>query len=286
MKFNDKTKVLVLAGTGDARELTAHILPIIAAHNGEILVSVVGENAAGEYRQLQIPVRCGAMSLPQMKTFFEDEKISVVVDATHPFAAEVSQNAISAADEAGIMYLRYERPETELARLPSDLILPDENDLLLAVKDHETAAGLVVSMQKRAQKKLTVMLTTGAKSLEMYAREFSQNPDIEMVARLLPTAENLELCARNHVQQKNIVAMQGPFHKELNKELFIKYNVDVLVTKESGPAGSTDEKILAAGELGVKTIVVGRPAIIYRNQCRSFEEAASRLVEFLEPVRK
>lgn len=277
-------KILILAGTGDAKSLCQFLHNDTVTQGCDIVASVVSSNAAGEYRKSQIPVREGAMDLARMNAYLKDENISVIIDATHPFAAEISRNAMQAADDSGVNYIRYERPASETGIVPSDFIIPDENDNLICAENHEQAADLVLSLRKKLGRDLTVMLATGAKSLEFYSGKLLPAYGINIVARLLPTVENLELCARCKIPQSNIMAMQGPFSVELNRELFLKYRVDVLISKESGSAGSTEEKILAASGMGIKTILVNRPEIQYKNLCRSFEEVRLKLAEVLQEL--
>jgi precorrin-6A/cobalt-precorrin-6A reductase len=65
--------------------------------------------------------------------------------------------------------------------------------------------------------------------------------------------------------------MQGPFSKELNKELFIKYNADVVVTKNSGTLGGADTKFAAVKELNLPMVIIDRPKVEYTNVSDSFE---------------
>ena len=79
------------------------------------------------------------------------------------------------------------------------------------------------------------------------------------------------------VEQKNIVAMQGPFSKELNKALYNQYGVTLMITKESGKVGSVDEKLEAALECGIETIMIARPNVNYQNVHSSFEDVINDL---------
>ena len=63
------------------------------------------------------------------------------------------------------------------------------------------------------------MLTTGSKTLEIFAKELVGLENTRLIARMLPRIDNMEKCAELGVEQKNIVAIQGPFSKELNKAL-------------------------------------------------------------------
>jgi len=272
---SDKSGILILAGTGDAKNLVEYLFARFNFRDNPVTVSVVTENAAADYRKKQIPVRTGALNESQMASFINDENISVIIDATHPFALDASRNAISVANQTSAVYIRYERP---------DIDFTDESGQIsnhLFVNNHEEAAALTVLLQKKLNQNMTVMLATGAKSLEVYAKAFQAISEIKIIARLLPTVENMELCIKQGIPQANIIGMQGPFSKELNRELFLKYGVNVLISKESGSAGSAEEKMLAARELGITTIIIDRPDIAYPNLCRNFAEVEEKLRETL-----
>ena len=93
---------------------------------------------------------------------------------------------------------------------------------------------------------------------------------------MLPRIDNMEKCAELGIEQKNIVAIQGPFSKELNKALYKQYGVTLMITKESGKVGSVDEKLEAALECGIETIMIARPNVNYQNVHSSFEDVISR----------
>ena len=95
------------------------------------------------------------------------------------------------------------------------------------------------------------MLTTGSKTLKIFADHLIGLPDTRLIARMLPRQDNMEKCEELGIEQKNIVAMQGPFSKELNKALYNHYKVTLMITKESGKVGAVDEKLEAALEMGI-----------------------------------
>ena len=99
------------------------------------------------------------------------------------------------------------------------------------VPDYEEAAKLA------ATKRGVIMLTTGSKTLEIFAKELVGLENTRLIARMLPRIDNMEKCAELGIEQKNIVAMQGPFSKELNKALYKQYGVTLMITKESGKVG-------------------------------------------------
>ncbi|MFC4103024.1 precorrin-6A reductase [Paenibacillus xanthanilyticus] len=234
--------ILMLCGTSDARELAVRV----AASGYEPLASVVTESAAASLAAAGLAVRTGRMTAAEMTALIREQGMTAVVDASHPFAEEAHRNAIAAAAEAGVPYIRYER-ERESGEGRSGLVT--------YAADYEEAA------EEAARRGGVVMLTTGSKTLHIFAARLQGLPDVTLIARMLPRTDNMVKCEELGIPQRNIVAMQGPFSKELNMALYAHYGVTLMITKESGKAGAVDEKLEAAAEMGIETIVIGRPDI-------------------------
>lgn len=235
--------ILVLAGTSDARELALEIRS--AGH--AVLTTVVTDSAAKSMEAEGLPVLIGRLTAEKMVELIQKQGVQVVVDATHPFAEEASKNAMAAAELALVPYVRYERQSLSI----------EQSELVITVDDYKQAAELA------AEKRGSIMLTTGSKTLKIFADRLIGLPDTTLIARMLPRKDNMELCDELGVEQKNRIAMQGPFSKELNKALYAHYNVTLMITKESGKVGSVDEKLEAALEMGIPSIVIGRPELAY-----------------------
>jgi precorrin-6A/cobalt-precorrin-6A reductase len=82
-----------------------------------------------------------------------------------------------------------------------------------------------------------------------------------IVARVLPMVYSVKKCLDMGIPSKNIVAMQGTFSKEFNMALMKEYDIEGVVTKESGETGGTPSKIAAALEFEIPIIIVKRPVI-------------------------
>ena len=91
-----------------------------------------------------------------------------------------------------------------------------------------------------------ILLTTGVKTLEKYVCEAKLKDRV--IARILPSKESMDIAYSLDISPRNIVALEGPFSKEFNKELIRKYDIKVLVTKNSGERGGFNEKLEAAKE--------------------------------------
>ncbi|SDM51249.1 cobalt-precorrin 6A reductase [Fictibacillus solisalsi] len=243
--------ILFLAGTSDARELAI----TIKEAGYPLLATVVTENAALELRKNGLNVHTGRLNQEEIGNFIEQYGVTMVVDASHPFAEEASKNAMAGAREKGVLYLRYERDRQDY-----------EHKHLQAADTYEDAA------EKAGELGGVIMLTTGSKTLQIFTEKLLHQTNVTLIARMLPRKDNMEKCEQLGFPQKNIVAIQGPFTKDFNKALFQQFKVDVMITKESGKQGAVDEKVEAALEMGIQVVMIKRPKIVYENQYSNFED--------------
>lgn len=253
--------IFLLAGTSDARQLGVKLREAGFA----LIASVVTDSAAQEWNKLQIPVHVGRLTSRAMSQFFQENKITAVVDASHPFAEEASKNAVEGARQCKLPYLRYERES-----------LRPVHPAILYVNSYEEAA------EAAAKESGTVFLTMGSKTLPMFAAKLLPLTHIRMVIRMLPRKDNMEICEELKIPQKDIVAMQGPFSKEFNRALFTLYETNVMITKESGSVGSFAEKVSAALDLGMKVIVIKRPQINYGTVYETFQPLIEHLHSLIQ----
>ena len=159
------------------------------------------------------------------------------VDATHPYAQEVSANIRSACRTAGVPLRRLLRRSSEL---PPDSVL---------VGSPEEAARVLQSGEGN------VRLAIGAKGVSA----FSGLAPERLYPRVLPVEESLSACRRAGIPTKNIIAMHGPFSQTLNEAILEQYRIRWMVTKDGGPAGGFGEKAAAARNAGAALVVLGRP---------------------------
>ncbi|KEF38960.1 cobalt-precorrin 6A reductase [Schinkia azotoformans MEV2011] len=235
-------KILQLSGTSDARQLAIEL----KRQGFDVLTTVVTSNAAIELQALGLQVLVGRLTDLDLIQLIKERQINIVVDASHPYAEEASKNAIKAAQMAEIPYIRFERPSQQF-----------DDELIIKVDSYEEAAELA------AKKQGNIMLTTGSKTLQIFTDKLLPLPNTRVIARMLPRKDNMEKCEGLGLPQKNIIAIQGPFTKDFNKALFKQFEVTLMVTKESGKEGAVDEKVEAAMELGIETILIKRPRIQY-----------------------
>ncbi|WP_216829515.1 precorrin-6A reductase [Alkalihalobacterium elongatum] len=253
--------IYVIAGTSDARELAITLRD--AGH--EIIASVVTDNAAISLHKENIDTVVGRLTAEAMAVLIENKGIQMIVDASHPFAEEASKNAVEASRISKTPYIRYEREEYQ-----------GHTSQIKHVSSYKEAALLA------KEKKGNIMLTTGSKTLQIFTENLLNVEGVRLIARMLPRKDNMEKCEELGVEQKNIVAIQGPFSKELNIALFKQYNVTLMITKESGKVGSVDEKVEAAKELNIPIVMITRPKIDYGIVCRSFYDVLETINQKIE----
>ena len=100
-----------------------------------------------------------------------------------------------------------------------------------------------------------MLLTTGSKELASYEGLERQR----LFPRVLPLLDSLQLCEAAEIPHKNILALQGPFSRELNEAIIGQYGIYWLVTKDGGAAGGFAEKVEAAENTGARLVVIARP---------------------------
>lgn len=229
-------KICVFAGTTEGRELAAFlstqpvsVTACVATEYGETLLAPSSN----------LTVSAKRLTAAEMEDLFNAERFDLVVDATHPYASEVTENIAAACAATGTEYLRLLRSGSFA---PEDAVFTE--DISQAVAYLNTRSG-------------NILLTTGSKELKKFVpiRDFESR----VYARVLPMEESLRLCREAGLNSAHILAMQGPFSKEMNVAMLKAVGAKYMVTKDSGAAGGFHEKIAAAREAGAKPVVIGRP---------------------------
>jgi precorrin-6Y C5,15-methyltransferase (decarboxylating) len=229
-------KILIFSGTTEGRRLGEYL-----ADRGFSVTMCV----ATEYGEKVVPkkenlcVLFGRMEKVEMAELIKKNGFQTVVDATHPYAALVTENIRSACLQTKAEYLRLLRM-TDTA-----------GDGITEVNSVEEA----VAYLNRTEG--SVLLTTGSK--ELYKFTDVQNYQERLFARVLSTADVALKCKELGFEGKNLIAMQGPFSEELNYALLRQIHAKWLVTKDTGTTGGLPEKLHAATRAGAHVILIRRP---------------------------
>lgn len=229
-------KAVVFAGTTEGYEICRFLsengIPVFACVATEYGCRSLKENDC-------LKVQAGRLSEEDMEKLFRRELPELVLDATHPYAAEVTENIENACRKSGCSYVRVLREESGRQKA-------------VYVQDASEAAEYLEST------KGNVLLTTGSKELSVFTAVSDYRE--RLFARVLSLPSVIETCRRLGFEGKHLIAVQGPFSVEFNAAMLRQYDCRYLVTKDSGRAGGFQEKIQAALTCGVVPVIIGRPS--------------------------
>ncbi len=233
--------LMVIGGTQDSRE----ILKYLSKKKTPYLVTTATSYGAGlASRSGEGEVLQGRLNISNMVSIIKEKGIKAIIDASHPFAVDVSQNALEAAQRAEIKYYRYQRP-------PS--ILPSSPFIYFA-EDYDEAAEKAVELGK------TIFLATGSKTIKTFTSA-AEKKNRRIIVRVLPLESSLKACKEAGLSPKDIIALQDNSF-EVTQALLKVNCADVLVTKDSGKTGGTRDKITAALSLGIPVVVIRQPKVV------------------------
>jgi precorrin-6A/cobalt-precorrin-6A reductase len=242
-------RVLILGGTGNAAELAARVATIQGV---DAITSL-----AGRTREPSVPLgdlRVGGFGgVAGLASYLQAMQIDLLIDATHPFASQISFNAADAAKEVGVPRLMLVRPPWEKG----------SGDRWMEVDNVEAAAA---SLQNQAHR---VFLTVGRQELAAFAHL----EEIWFLMRMIDPPVDDAL-----VPPGMVLCDRGPFSLNNERQILIDNNIDTIVSKNSG-GDATKPKIIAARELGVKVVMVNRPAIPLGEQVSDVEGALAWLLD-------
>lgn len=310
--------IFLFAGTTEGRVL-ADRLKELGERNGRRRLQICCFTATEYGKSLISPgenldVHSGRLTEADMVREIRENtaKDAVIIDATHPYAAAVTENIRKACAEAGREYIRVLRgttmqEETPDGHAPADHAAEGTGEtageqmvqagFAPAARAAEGAGrtvgeqmapdsfyelpdgNIVVGSTEEASAWLAgtegnVLLTTGSKEL----RVFTSVPDYQerLFARVLSLPSVVASCAELGFQGRNLICMQGPFSEEMNIALIHQTKAKYLVTKDTGREGGFPEKESAAKACGCRMIIIRRPL---EEKGISVEECVRRIRE-------
>ncbi len=244
----ENSQLWLIGGTQESKQLAA----AIALAQLPCIITVTTEAAKLLYPNLPtMKVKVGRLVKDGLSEFLKTEKIAAILDASHPYAANISQMAIAAAAQYQIPYLRYERPQ-----------LAEDNFTTL-----DSFSTLLAGDYLLGQR---VFLAIGYKFLPLF---LPWQKRATLFARILPAIDSLSAALTAGFPPERLIALRPPIAAELEKALWQQWQISVVVTKASGTAGGEDIKRQVAAELGISLIAIARPSITYPHQTSDFSTA-------------
>jgi precorrin-6A/cobalt-precorrin-6A reductase len=222
-------RVLILGGTTEASEL-AQLLADDPRY--DTTLSLAGRTL--NPRMQPVRMRSGGFGgVDGLAAWLEQEAIQAVIDATHPYADQISSNAVAACKRLAIPLASVVRPAWQ----------PQAGDKWLEVASAEAAADTLGSKPRR------VFLSLGRSEVGA----FVARPQHHYVARMVDPPGDVAL-----PPDFRLVLSRGPFDRQAETALLKQEEIDVVVSKNSGGA-ATYPKIEAARGLGIRVVMIARP---------------------------
>ncbi|EHI56252.1 hypothetical protein HMPREF9333_00531 [Johnsonella ignava ATCC 51276] len=271
-------KILIFGGTSEGRELA------LMCENSELpaYICVAGNYGSGVLGNLKhVKIIEGKKDSADMLSLIKELGISVVYDATHPYAAVVSKNIKSACKKSKIKYLRVRRKTDDFNDcIDGNSINNTSDDIsgsvsvsdfssiylnrkskkiynnifdfadVIEVPDIESAVEYLKDTQG------SILISTGSKEISKYTLLDPKR----LYPRVLPSYESIEACTKAGIENSHIIAMQGPFNTELNIAMLNFYKCSYMVSKQSGNRGGFKDKVYACKSTGTKLIIIKAPS--------------------------
>ena len=229
--------ILLFAGTTEGRRIAqgcrnkpVELHVSVATEYGETLIEPA-EN---------IHVVHGRKDAAEITTMIKDTGADLVIDATHPYASEVTATLQEVCASCGAEYLR---------------VLRDQERIYPEICEFVADTDAAISYLKNVQG--NVLLTVGSKELARYTE--IDDYQTRLFARILSLPEAMQQAGALGFSGRNLICMQGPYSEELNVAMMRSLNIRYLVTKDTGTTGGFPEKIRAAKTCGVTPVVIRRP---------------------------
>ena len=247
-------RILILGGTTEARQLAGQLA---ARPDVEVILSLAGRTEKPIAQQ--VPTRVGGFGgAESLAGYLRDTRTDLLIDATHPYAARISDNAAKAAQRAGVPILALRRPGWER----------EDGDRWTEVDD-ASAATVALGLPARR-----VFLALGRQEVGA----FEAAPQHHYLLRSVDPVE-----PPLGVPHVDYLLARGPFREADEHRLLVEHQIDVMVSKNSG-GEATYGKIAAARDLGIEVVMIRRPVLPKVPSAPSIPELIAMIDHSLRPV--
>jgi precorrin-6A/cobalt-precorrin-6A reductase len=221
--------IVILGGTAEARQLATALV----ADGVDVISSLAGRVSSPSLPPGRVRIG-GFGGADGLAAYLRDHQVTALVDATHPFAATMSANAVQAAGRTGTPLVRLQRTGwSEHPRATSWMWVPD-----------------AAAAREAADSSRRPFLTTGRQSLS----DFGSWADRDVLIRLVdPPSEPLP-------KRWTVILSRGPYSYSGERQILREHAVDVLLSKDSG-GRQTIAKLDAASDLGIPVVIISRPEL-------------------------
>ena len=224
-------RILIFGGTTEGRELSEYCA------NNDITADVsVATDYGASLLPLKINKHIGKLDAFQITELLEKNGYSMVVDATHPYAVEATNNIKKACNNTHTLYYRLLRENDRINKEPLNM-------------------EQIIERLNTSDK--TVLSTLGSRSLSELTK--INNYKNRVWLRLLPADDIIDKCEKLGFDINKVILEKGPFSVEENIEHIIKSGAEMIITKDSGSIGGFNEKKIAADKCRIGMLTLARP---------------------------
>ena len=246
-------------GTGEGRDILSHV----NKYTDEIVVSTATEYGYEIYKEFKAKhFNYKPLNEDEFKDLIIKFGINVFVDASHPYASEVSKTLIKVCNDLNVEYIRYER-KSYFNNLK-------DNKNVIFIDKYEYLGEVFKNIDGN------ILNTTGSNNaLKIEGLKSESN---RIIHRILPSPKVISRLLDNGISMENIIAIKGPFGFEINNGIIKEYKIKALITKDSGEEGGMKEKVDSALLNKVKIIVLKRPEINYGRKFNNIREMLNFII--------
>lgn len=238
--------ILILGGTTEASALAAQL----ASRGDTATLSYAGRVA--QPRAQPIPVRVGGFGgIDGLADYLADHHVTHLVDATHPFAAQISANAVAAAARVGVAHIALTRPAWA----------PVAGDRWTHVADIDAAVAALAGSPRR------ILLALG----RMHVDAFAAQPQHHYLLRFVDAPVRPPGLRDHH-----LIVDRGPFDAAGDQRLMEAHRIDLIVCKNAGGTGA-QAKLLAARALALPVMMIDRPLLPQRREVHAVDDVLNWL---------
>lgn len=247
-------RILILGGTSEARHLAGKLA---ARADLSLTLSLAGRTESPVAQG--VPVRSGGFGGAEgLAAYLRETRTDLLIDATHPYAAQISANAARAAHLTGVPILALRRPGWE----------PVDGDRWMMV---DTVGDAVQGLGEASRRAFLALGRQEVAAFEVAPQHHYLIRSVDPVEPKLAVPDAAYLLAR------------GPFREADERALLESHRIDVVVSKNSG-GEATCGKIAAARALGIEVVMVRRPSLPDVRCAETVDELAALADHLLDPV--
>lgn len=249
----------LILGTSEGRK----ILSLLNNNTEDIFVSTAteyGGEILKDYKYAYLNTR--PLAFDELVNTLREKGVDKLVDASHPYAIEISKNAMKACEILNIEYIRYERPSC---------VEKFKNErYIIEVKDYDELYDKLKDIEGN------ILNTTGSRNLDKMLAMKLEN---RIIHRVLPSVKVMQECIDKGVNIEDIIAIKGPISYEFNCAFIKEYKAKAMILKDSGTAGGTEEKLKACVDNCILGLVVGRKSVEYKKVFYNIKDLVEYLIQ-------